>query len=191
MKEIYFVTSNNRKFKSLSTTLLKFGIKVKRLDVELIEPQSHDIREIAIEKARQALKKTGKPCVVQDSGFYVSDLHGFPGTLMKFVLQTIGINGILKLAEGNDRECYFKNCLAYIEPGSKEPLCFENTVVGTLSEKPKGRMDKKCWTELFLVFIPNGESKSLAQMSTTEYSKWYDTVGRSYEIEFAKYIIRK
>jgi len=66
----------------------------------LPEPRSDDLREIAKEKVLFAYKKIRKPCIVLDFGFYIHSLNGFPKAFVNFVLETIGIEDILKLVDG-------------------------------------------------------------------------------------------
>ena len=54
--------------------------------------------------------------IVQDSGLVIKDLKDFPGPYTKYVSQTIGCSGILKLLEGKiDRSCGFTACLVFID----------------------------------------------------------------------------
>jgi len=101
MNQVYFATTNKGKVNSVSNTLSQSGIEVVHYPLELPEPRSDDLREIAKEKVLFAYKKIGKPCIVLDSGFYVHSLNGFPKKFVNFVLETIGIEGILKLVNGN------------------------------------------------------------------------------------------
>jgi XTP/dITP diphosphohydrolase len=172
LKQIYFATKNKGKVDSISNTLSKFGIKVIQVSLELPEPRTDDLRKIAKEKVLFAHEQIKKPCIALDAGFYVHSLNGFPKTFVNLVLETIGIKGILKLIEGKPRECEFKNCLVYFDSNLSEPMFFESSVKGILSEVPRGEMGDYHWSELFLVFIPQGENKTLAEMGFDEYHEW-------------------
>lgn len=192
MNQIYFATKNKGKVNSVSNTLSKYGIEVIHYPLELPEPRSDDLREIAKEKVLFAYKKIGKPCIALDSGFYIHSLNGFPKTFVNFVLETIGIEGILKLVDGKLRDCEFRNCLAYLDETLSEPVYFESSVEGSLSDFPRGKMRDYYWSKLFLVFIPKDSDKTLAEMTYEEYQKWRaQRYKDSFATKFAEWIFRK
>ena len=81
---------------------------------ELDEPRSDDIKEIATAKVKQAYEIVKRPCISLDADFRIDELNGFPRAFVNFSLDTIGIQGILKLMENkNNRTCAFNECLAY------------------------------------------------------------------------------
>src|SRR3989338_301292 len=137
---ITYVTTNIGKVKSLQRHLEPYQIGVIQKAVELPEPRSSDVKLIAEHKARSAYKILKEPLVVLDAGFYIQALNGFPRAFVNFTLETIGLEGILRLVEGKSRSCEFRNCLAYMDNKLKEPRLFLSTVKGKLSEKPIGIM---------------------------------------------------
>ncbi|WP_425449306.1 non-canonical purine NTP pyrophosphatase [Dethiothermospora halolimnae] len=113
-RQIVFVTSNLGKVKSAKRCLR--DVEVIQYNAELIEPRGDDIREIAKQKVKQAYKIAKKPCIAMDAGFFIEELNGFPRAYVNHTLDTIGIEGILKLMEGKEnRGCEFKECLAYYD----------------------------------------------------------------------------
>lgn len=103
MKQIYFATKNRGKVNSVSSALSKYGIEVVQVALDIPEPRSDDLREIAKEKVLFAYEQIQKPCIALDAGFYVHSLNGFPKAFVNFALETIGIEGILRLVEGKPR----------------------------------------------------------------------------------------
>ena len=189
MNQIYFATTNKGKVNSVSNALSKYGIEVVHYPLELPEPRSDNLREIAKEKVLFAYEKIGKPCVVLDSGFYVHSLNGFPKAFVNFALETIGIEGILKLVDGKPRDCEFRNCLAYLDETLSEPAYFESNVDGLLSDFPRGEMRDYCWSKLFLVFVPRSANKTLAEMTFDEYQEWRNQRYKdSFATKFAEWI---
>ena len=69
-------------------------------EYDMNEPRSDDVKYISKFKVLEAYKLVNKPCISQDSGFWIDELNGFPKAFINFVLETIGIKGILKLMEG-------------------------------------------------------------------------------------------
>lgn len=170
--EIYFATTNQGKVQSLQRDLGKYDISVVQHPVDLIEPRSSDVQEIAKSKVNQAYSIIRKPTVVIDAGFYIHSLNGFPRTFVNFALETIDLEGTLKLIDGKSRECEFRECLGYMDEKLSEPRYFLSHVKGQLSDKPKGSMQKHLWSRLGLIFIPEESNKTLAEMSHDEYLDW-------------------
>lgn len=165
MKEIIFVTHNKGKAKSAERYFN--NIKFKTYDFELDEPRSDDIKEIATAKVNQAFKMLNKPCIALDTGFFIDELNGFPRAFVNFSLDTIGIDGILKLMQGKEnRKCEFKECLAYHDGNSIH--YFYGKHPGNLSTKIQGINREEKWSDLWYIFKPEHFDKTLAEMDTVE-----------------------
>ncbi len=173
MKKLIFVTKNKGKFWSAKNQLEEYGIEVLQKESDLPEPRSYDLREIAKQKALYAFSLFKKSLMVTDAGFYMNDYENFPGPFTNFILQTIGIEGILKLVKESNRKAKFTNVLAYIKPGLKEPVIFENSVNVIIADKPRGNLDNTAWSELFLIVIPPGHEITLAQMNRKDYINYW------------------
>ena len=185
MDEIVFVTHNKGKIASACKQLE--GVNFKVFEYELEEPRSDDIKYISKYKVMEAYKLVNKPCISLDCGFWVDELDGFPRAFVNFALDTIGVEGILKLMEEKGkRSCRFTECLSYY--GGNELYQFMGKHEGTLSEKIMGNDTNKKWSDLWYIFIPYGYDKTLAQMtdeeranrikyksidSMKEFAKWY------------------
>ncbi|MBI2106132.1 hypothetical protein HYT56_04830 [Candidatus Woesearchaeota archaeon] len=191
MKQIYFATTNRGKVQSLKNGLKDYGIEVIHHRLELPEPRIDNLREIAKEKIWTAFNNLHKPCVVLDSGFYVSSLNGFPGSYVNYALNTIGIQGILKLVEGRSRECEFRNCFAYMDENMPNPAFFESVNRGEMSVEPRGEKKDYHWSDLFFIFEPEPEErrKTLAEMTDMEYFEWRkERQEHSYHTKFARWL---
>ena len=166
MKEIIFVTSNKGKVATAQNDLT--NIRVLPYNAELIEPRSDNLREIAEQKVYQAFEMVKKPCISLDSGFFIEKLKGFPRAYVNHALDTIGIEGILKLMNGvKNRYCEFRSCLAYYD-GSLIKF-FESKSPGTLSEDIKGRDSQEKWSDLWYIFIPEQFDKTLAEFDGNDF----------------------
>ena len=171
MKEITFATTSKGKYSSAKRVLEKYNISVVQANIELPESQS-SLKIIAEQKVKYAYNLLRKPVIAMDAGFFIHSLNGFPMMYVKPVLQTIGIEGLLRLVEGKQRECEFREVLCFIDDGEGEPTFFTRIVKGSLAEKPNGMMHDKHWSELALIFIPENESKTMAAMNVEEYAQF-------------------
>ena len=135
MEEIIFVTHNKGKIETAKKHLKNVNFKVFEYDLE--EPRSDDIKYISEVKVKEAYKLVKKPCISMDSGFFIEALNGFPRAFVNHALETIGIEGILKLMEDKqDRNCYFGECLSYYD--GKELHQFMGKHEGSISTQILG-----------------------------------------------------
>lgn len=156
-KIITYITGNWAKIDSAKKALEPLGYTIDNLKIDVPEIQADDVTEVSKYSAKWACEKLGKAVLVNDSGLFVKSLKGFPGVYTHYADDTIGEDGLLKLMEGiEDREAYFKESIAYCEPGG-EPIVFEGITNGRIDTKKSGTYG---WSWDF-VFIPDGEEKTL------------------------------
>ncbi|MBS3142931.1 hypothetical protein J4464_06095 [Candidatus Woesearchaeota archaeon] len=170
--QIYYATTNAGKLASMQRDLAPYDAEVIQLALDIPEPRLADVGEISRHKALAALSQSPGPVVANDSGFYIHALGGFPKTYVNFALETIGIEGILRLMAGQRRACEFRESLAYMDSTRSEPVCFYDVVPGALADDKKGAMREGLWSKLALIFIPEGSEKTLAEMALEEYDAW-------------------
>lgn len=187
MKKIIFVTSNKGKYTAAKTFLKKYGIDVVQKSLEIPESRG-SFEEIAIQKAKYAYKILRKPLIAMDAGFFIHSLNGFPMMFTNFILETIGVEGIIKLVEDKDRSCEFREVLCYCDSLRTKPKLFKRIVKGSISNKPSGRVKSYHWSKLALIFIPEGEEKTMAEMTKKEFMDFRKRVDRnSHWEQFAKF----
>lgn len=164
MKTITYVTGNWAKIASAKQALEPLGFEIDNVKMETPEIQADDVNEVAIYSAKWASEKLNKPVLKNDSGLFVEGLKGFPGVYTHYADDTIGEDGLLKLMEGmENRKAYFKEFIAYCEPG-KEPVVFEGITRGTIATEKSGTYG---WSWDF-IFIPDGETKTLGNFPDEE-----------------------
>lgn len=164
MKKITYVTGNWAKIASAKQALEPLGFEIDNVKMETPEIQADDVNEVAIYSAKWACEKLNKPVLKNDSGLFVEGLKGFPGVYTHYADDTIGEDGLLKLMEGmENRKAYFKESIAYCEPG-KEPVVFEGITRGTIATEKSGTYG---WSWDF-IFIPDGETKTLGNFPDEE-----------------------
>jgi len=139
---IYFITGNNHKFKEIKKLFQKeeLDYELKQKTAATIEIQASSIKEVALFKLNSVKTNFNNSYFVEDAGFFIDvPLKGFPGVYSKFVLNTIGNKGILKLINDfQNTAAHFEAVIAlYFQP-LNEILVFEGTVEGKVSEKIRG-----------------------------------------------------
>ena len=140
MEEIVFVTHNPGKIEFAKKEFSEINWKL--YEYELEEPRSEDIQYISKYKVEEAYRLVKKPCISLDCGFWIDALGGFPKAFVNFALDTIGIEGILRLMEGKEnRTCKFTECLSYYD--GKELRQFMGGHEGKLATQILGQDTKQ------------------------------------------------
>lgn len=130
------VTSNENKAREVAAFFAGVS-EVAHTFLEIPEFRDNDVGVIAEEKARYAWDVLRCSLIVDDTGFFVNALNGFPGPYAAYVLDTIGMEGILRLLEGaEDRTAYFETAIAYAD-GEGTIRVFRGVVDGTIVS-PRG-----------------------------------------------------
>ena len=77
---LVLVTQNKHKLKELTPLFKKYDVDFNTTTLEKYEIRSESIEEIAREAAKVAFETLQKSVVVDDTGFFVEALNGFPGS---------------------------------------------------------------------------------------------------------------
>ena len=134
---MFFITSNEGKFREVQEIARKYGIEIKWLKRSYLEPQGSELEEIAKKSAEILSKEVKEKFFIEDSGLFIEALNGFPGPYSSYVYRTIGNEGILKLMRGiRRRRAIFKSVVAYYD--GIELLTFLGEVEGKISHRLKG-----------------------------------------------------
>ncbi|MEZ4709466.1 MAG: non-canonical purine NTP pyrophosphatase [Caldilineaceae bacterium] len=191
MPTLHYATTNTGKVHALKHAFANSQVEIVRAPLEIAEIRADDVQEIACAKARVAFAELGRPVVVMDAGFFIPSLKGFPGPYVNFALSTIGVTGLLRLVNGDDRRCEFRECLAYVDDAHAEPRCFVAHIEGELAVAPRGQMRAELWSELALIFQPPNSAATLAEMTTQQFFTWYTHAVQNYSAEtrFAKWYL--
>ena len=179
-KKINVVTGNHGKVQLLQEHVSALGYEAVQVNLPIVEPQANSIEEVALSKATQAFQLLREPLVVEDSGFYINELSGFPGPFTRYVLDTIGVNGLLRLAEPLvARTCSFYSVLAYMDAAGNVHTFVDAIGSGILAREIDDTPCEDAWSDLWRVFIPVGYSKTLVAFSGDEraalWQKWRQT----------------
>ncbi|MBY0067576.1 MULTISPECIES: RdgB/HAM1 family non-canonical purine NTP pyrophosphatase [Empedobacter] len=168
--ELIFATHNNNKVKEV-TKMLPSYLSMKSLtDINFfdeIEETGTTFEENAQLKAKTIFDKTGKNIFADDSGLVIEALDGAPGVYSARYAGTRkdedNIAKALKELEGKtNRKAYFISIFCLILDGKE--YFFEGRLNGTIATEIMG--DNGFGYDP--IFIPDGFSKSFAQMSPEE-----------------------
>ncbi|MFZ2412463.1 MAG: XTP/dITP diphosphatase [Candidatus Methanoperedens sp.] len=138
MRKIIFVTGNPHKVREAGDILSYAEITVEQNNCGYPEMQEDELEPIASFGARWAADKLDNEVMVDDSGLFIEELHGFPGPYSAYVFDTLGNTKILKLMEGEtNRRAIFRCVIGYCRPG-EEPSLFSGEVAGEIANESRG-----------------------------------------------------
>ncbi len=185
--KIVFFTSNKSKVEWANDLAKKHKLDVRFIqkNIDFSEGRELEVETIAKKKIIEVHQLYKRPFIVEDSGFYIDYLGGFPATHVNFMLKTIGTKGLLKLLEGtkgNNRHFVARSAVGYFD-GTKEHV-FIGEDVGRVSEVIAGKTDKG-WGELMRVIMPLDKDKTFSEFTKREWSDYtrgphrHDAVARA------------
>ncbi len=160
---IVLVTQNEHKIEELTPIFEEFDVPFETTDIRKYEIRSNSVGNVCLEAAIQAFKALQRPVVVDDTGLYIEHLNDFPGAYAAYVLETIGLEGIIRLMKGaTDRDARFDTGVGFAN--GRVSRYFIGTMFGEIAEAPAGK-------EGFgydPIFIPENESRTYAELSLDE-----------------------
>jgi len=201
--EIVFATRNIGKITEMKALLADLDVRVLSLDevgiFEEIEEDGETFEENALGKAKFVAQKInrslsltviasqlfGKWAIADDSGICIKALGNAPGILTarwagedasdeKLVEHTLRqMKGVLE----GERQAYFESAIALVSPDGKEYV-FQGRVDGVVAKEPRGVNRSKLPYDL--IFIPEGETRTFAEMSDVEKNSMSHR-GRAFE----------
>lgn len=181
MNTIYFVTSNKGKVRSLQEHFDKkfININVKGIDLNISEPQAYTVKEVSLIKAKKAFEQIQAPVIVEDGGFCIDALNGFPGVYTKYALETIGADGILDLMlDKDDRNCGFVSCTTFIDEKGNIHQFDRSGGRGQLVKEKSSIKSEMAWSDLWYIFHVPELNKILCEATKEEVLKWWASDGQ-------------
>jgi non-canonical purine NTP pyrophosphatase (RdgB/HAM1 family) len=154
MQTIYFITGNDDKFREAKALLPQ----LERIEIDLPEEQSLDPQLVIRKKLETAQKQHKGPLIVEDTSLYLDGLNGFPGPLIKWMLQAVGSDGIYGLCQHiHNNRAVARTVIGYDD--GQSITYFEGEVHGQIV-KPYGN-EGFGWDD---IFRPDGLSETFAEM---------------------------
>ena len=158
-----FITGNKNKVREAGERLAELGYEVVQDNMKPPEVQADSLEEVALFSAKWVVERSQEPFFLEDAGFFVDYLKGFPGVYSAYVFDTIGYGGILRLMRcKTERSARFEAVIAYWD--GREFHTFKGVVKGTVSRNPRGENG----FGYDPIFIPEGEERTFAEMSASE-----------------------
>lgn len=159
-EDLVFVTGNDGKVRDAEIFL---GMKIERVKIDLPEIQAVESKEILEEKLDLAIKKIGRPLLVDDTGLHFEGMGGFPGALVKWMIESAGLEKMCRCLDGVENRKVVGKMIIGFWDGEKKHF-FEGVTEGEIAENPRGE-NGHGWDP---IFIPEGEEKTFAEMSDEE-----------------------
>jgi len=156
MEELSFITGNPDKYEEMRRFFKERGMEVRWIERSLPEIQARSLEEVVAHALSQVEERH---VFVEDAGLFIDVLNGFPGVYSRYVFETLGNKGILKLLEGVERrEARFEAVIGY-KDGDGRIKIFKGEVRGLISHAELG-------CEGFgydPIFVPLGHDKTFGE----------------------------
>ena len=163
--KLKLVTGNKEKIREITYILMKYGIEVEPVILDLTEIRDGKLENISAHKAKQAYSMIKKPLLVDDTGLYFKAYKNFPGMMSKFLFNSIGFEGIFSLLKDKDRSAYYKSCITYIS--NRENLyTFTGILKGYLSKTVSTKFNH--YFPYDSIFIPQNHENPRIEYTESE-----------------------
>ncbi len=158
MTRVNFATSNLHKVREANLVGREFGIEFVRLEEDYPEIRDDDVRRVAEAGAKHVFNRIRVPLIVEDTGLFIEELHGFPGPYSAFVFQRIGNEGILRLLENSEnRRAEFVSAIGYHDIDGVQ--IFDGIARGRIGTRIAGTAGFGYDS----IFIPEGHEKTFGE----------------------------
>ena len=156
MPRFKLVTGNRSKLREAGRIL---GFEPASVSVDLPEIQSMSLEEVLRQKASEARTHIEDPFVVEESGLELDALNGFPGPLVKWMLDAVGAEGVARVARDAGNPVAHARCLLLYDSG-EEVIVVGGACRGSLVLPPRGESGFG-WDS---VLMPDGEEQTCAEL---------------------------
>jgi inosine triphosphate pyrophosphatase len=156
---LLFITGNKDKLREVQALIPD----VQSIDMDLPEIQEVDPQKIIAAKLLEARKHRSGTFIVEDTSLSLDGMDGLPGPLVKWFIQSIGIDGIYALTKTFGARATARTIIGYAD-GNNDLLFFEGSLSG-LVVPPRGT-DGFGWDAIFQP--DNSDDKTFAEMTPEE-----------------------
>lgn len=134
LDDLVFVTSNQGKVREAEAVLAR---ALDHLALDLPEIQSLDLEEVVRAKVEAAWQTLQRPVLVEDTGLELTGLGGFPGPLIRWLLISVGPEGIARIAHTFGDPRARARCLVCAGDG-ESTILGDGVVEGSIALEPRG-----------------------------------------------------
>jgi non-canonical purine NTP pyrophosphatase (RdgB/HAM1 family) len=113
------------------------GLELEAVEIDLPEIQSLDLAEVLRAKADEAWRRLERPLIVEETGLELDALNGFPGPLVKWLLESVGPEGIARMAASLGETRATARCALLLRDEGGE-VTGEGIAPGELVGPPRG-----------------------------------------------------
>ena len=184
MPKPVFLTGNSIKLRLAKAIWSKYNFDFDHQKLEVPEIQSESTEEIAEYSAKWGANKLQRPVIVNDVGYYIQGLNGFPGPYIKYINKWLTSGDILKMMENKaNRRLEIHDVLSYCEPNS-EPITFICKLYATIGTQALGKGDNP----IDEIMIRDGFDKAQSLVNFEEtFDYWVENVTCYHDL--AKYLM--
>jgi XTP/dITP diphosphohydrolase len=135
------------------------GDELEAEALDLPEIQSLDLAEVLAAKGEEAWRRLGRPLVVEETGLELAAFGGFPGPLVKWMLQAVGAEGVARAAITMGDPAAVARCRLLYRDAART-VTAEGATTGRLVTPPRGDQGFG-WDP---VFQPEGETQTYGEL---------------------------
>ncbi|MCH9647402.1 MAG: non-canonical purine NTP pyrophosphatase [Deltaproteobacteria bacterium] len=158
LREAVLVTGNRSKAEEARRIL---GIELDYAAIDLPEIQSLELEDVLKAKGNEAWNRLRRPIVVDETGLELDALNSFPGPLIKWLLQSVGSNGLCRLGHGPKNSGATARCGLLYRDQERQVIA-HGAVKGLITSAPRGTQGFG-WDP---IFQPEGHQLTYAEMSS-------------------------
>ncbi len=136
------------------------GRELTAAAVDLPEIQSLDLAAVLEAKAAEAFRRLARPVIVEETGLELAAMNGFPGPLIKWMLEAVGAIGVARAALALGDGAARARCMLLYYDGDRR-CAAEGETTGKLVLPPRGDAGFG-WDP---VFQPEGEEHTYGEMT--------------------------
>ncbi|HEX8692261.1 MAG TPA: non-canonical purine NTP pyrophosphatase [Longimicrobium sp.] len=138
------------------------GGELAHRPLDLPEVQAVRLEDVVGAKAEAAYARLGAPVIVEDTGLFFAAWNGLPGALVKWFVDTVGVEGICRmLTPFDDRRAVARTVVAAHDGRLRT---YAGEVSGRIAGAPAGSGGFG-WDP---IFIPDGQARTFAEMAQAE-----------------------
>lgn len=179
--ELYYVTSNDQKFATITKYLQdhQIELEIEQAKVDVKEIQSDSQEEVAIDKANKAFENIHVPVLVDDEGMFLDEYPDYPGVYTKDTMKRIGYKGLSRfLPVEASQGGTFKVTLVYKDKDVTKS--FEASIHGTIVIDDSMLQDSHA--SFAKCFIPDGAQETYEALRGSDYfEKYYNFRAKAFK----------